>query len=434
MQKPTILFLQGPASPFLRHAADAVEARGGVVHRIVFCLGDAMFWWPRRADWYRGRSKDWPVFLKAYLERHTISDIVMLGDGRPVHAAAVEVAMDLGVRIHILEHGYLRPDWLTLEPDGMSAFSRFPQDSAAIAELARSAPSPLPDPPRYPSSFLTYAIYDLAFHIPNVALGWLLHPHYRTHGPVHPLVEYSGWIRKGLTAGRRRRATEAVLTPLLADISAGSARMFLFPLQLPGDYQIRVHAPGGDMARIAEAVIDSFALHAPASAHLLFKIHPIDNGLSGWHDRLAAAAERASIGARVHVVDGGNLDTLLAAASGVVTVNSTVGITALKAGRPVIALGAAIYDSAGLTHSSSLATFWTRPEAPDRDSVDRFERALIATIQLRGGFIGADAIRNGAEAVAKRLLDPTDALPAAWRKSRQSLVFQHADELFGSIS
>jgi capsular polysaccharide export protein len=41
------------------------------------------------------------------------------------------------------ELGYLRPDWLTVEYDGMSTYSRFPRDPSAIRELARQFPEPV---------------------------------------------------------------------------------------------------------------------------------------------------------------------------------------------------------------------------------------------------------------------------------------------------
>ncbi|WP_454849075.1 capsular biosynthesis protein [Rhizobium binxianense] len=359
--------------------------------------------------------------------RHAVTDIVMLGDGRPMHAAAIDVAMELGCRIHILEHGYLRPDWLTLEPDGMSGSSRFPTGRKDIEALAAGQQDPEPGG-RYRSSFLTYALYDLAYHLPNVLFGWLIHPHYRTHGPVHPLIEYAGWIGKAFSRRRRSRAAARTVEACFAPSVNGPARCFLFPLQLPGDYQIRIHAPGGDLLRLVEATIASFAAHAPPEARLLFKVHPIDNGLSGWNARIAAAASRHGAAGRVFVADGGNLEVLLDRVCGVVTVNSTVGLSALMAGKPVIALGSAIYDLDGLTHQKSLAEFWSEPTGADPAFFRTFLRALSASTQLRGGFIGREAITEGALNVATRLLEG-ERLPVAWRKQRGMQVFRYAEEL-----
>ncbi|GEO85697.1 capsular biosynthesis protein [Ciceribacter naphthalenivorans] len=384
-----------------------------------------MYWWPRRATWFTGRDVDWPQFFERYCSDKGITDILMLGDGRPKHAAAIDTARKLGIRVHVFEHGYLRPDWLTIEPDGMSGRSRFPRNAETVRAIAANAP-PADLNGHFRSSFLAYALLDLAFHVPNVLFGWLLHPNYRTHGPVHPAVEYAGWIGKGLTARRRRRQATTIESRYLPPPPATGPRFFLFPLQLPGDYQIRIHAPIGDLFRLVEAVIRSFARHAPADARLLFKTHPIDNGLSDWRRRIASMAQAQGVADRVDLLDGGDLDRLIARAEGVVTVNSTVGLTGLLARKPVISLGASIYDIPGLTHQGTLASFWTRPQVPEADMPDALARALIATVQVRGGFIGKQAIESGAREMIERILTPSPYLSP---RTQGAATFRYEAEL-----
>lgn len=429
MKNRTYLFLQGPASPFFRLVAERLEARGARVVRINFCLGDMVFWWPKRGSFFRGKKSQWPDYLAKHIHHHTVTDVVMLGDGRDYHAAAAELGHTLGIRIHIVEHGYLRPDWLTVEPDGMSAHSRFPQDPVAIRALADGVP-PVARGGLFQSSFLTYALYDLAYHIPNVLLGPLLHRHYRTHGAAHPLIEYSGWMLKGLSTGRRQGRARQAISGCTQLADGSDARFFLFPLQLPGDYQIIRHSPGGDLFAIVESVISSFARYAPNDTRLLFKVHPIDNGLSGWPERISETASRLGTGNRVFVADGGNTDALIAQSQGIVTVNSTVGLTALGLGRPVIALGSAIYDIEGLTSQAPLADFWSQPPLPDPDLFEAFMRALSATTQVRGGFIGRAALETGADNVAARLLETDERLPESLRKPRNQAAFRYGRELF----
>lgn len=434
MHQRRFLLLQGPASPFLKKLAEAIENKGAEVSKINLSIGDVAFWWPRKSELFREKAEHWAVYLDRYISDHNVTDIVMLGDGRAPHHSAAAVASARGVDVHILEHGYLRPDWLTIEPDGMSAHSRFPQDAERIRMIAESAPA-IDGVGRYRSSFLTYALYDLVYHVPNVLLGWLVHPHYRTHGPVHPVREYAGWIWKALRMKSRRRnadlATTAALTPIQTADGVRLPRVFLFPLQLPGDYQIIRHAPGGDLFAIVDSVIASFAKHAGSNDRLLFKVHPIDNGLSRWPERIRAASNRHGISDRVFYADGGDTDDLITRAAGVVTVNSTVGLTALSMAKPVVALGAAVYDIPGLTFQGPLAEFWTNPGRPDMELFDAFQRALAATTQVRGGFIGRDAIEAGAENVAARLMEPAPRLPKSWAKPGGSTQFRYMNELFG---
>ncbi|MEM7239431.1 MAG: hypothetical protein AAF501_16620, partial [Pseudomonadota bacterium] len=111
---------------------------------------------------------------------------------------------------------------------------------------------------------------------------------------------------------------------------------------------------------------------------------------------------------RVLLLEGGSFELLLDHLAGVVTVNSTAGLSALRRGVPVVALGTAIYDLEGLTHSGTLSTFWHDPSVPDAGRVALLVGALKNAIQIRGSFDGPDA-RPGAEAMASRILSDQSA-------------------------
>ena len=46
-----------------------------------------------------------------------------------------------GVRTHVLEEGYLRPHWMTLELEGVNAHSPLSRDPATVFKQARRLPS-----------------------------------------------------------------------------------------------------------------------------------------------------------------------------------------------------------------------------------------------------------------------------------------------------
>lgn len=419
----TVLFLQGPASPFLARVADAIERRGHRARRINLSPGDALFWRRPGAVSYRGRLDDFRTFVAGRFEADAVTDLVLLGDSRPVHVPAIAEAQARGIRVHAVEHGYLRPDWLTVERDGMSSFSHMPRDPEVIRSLAVGREDP-DLAPLAPSSFLRYAALDLAFNLPNVAVGWATHPHYRSHSIVHPLVEYGGWLLKFARAGGERRHRGAVLAAL-----AGEPRpTFLVPLQLATDFQIRTHSPFPHLTDAVRWIVRSFARHADRSARLLFKIHPIDNGLGFWRSGIARLAAEAGVLERVAVIDGGDLDALLAGSAGVVTVNSTVGITALRAGRPLVCLGNAVFDVPGIAHQGPLRTFWTEATPPDAVLARDFLRVLAWATQVRGGFVSDPAIQIGAENVAERVLEDGERLPRTAPQDRAAVVHPRRDE------
>lgn len=421
MAERSYLFLQGPSSPFMARVAGEVRARGHRACRINLCPGDALFWRAGAARFYRGRLDDWPDYVEAFIERQAISDLVLLADGRPYQSRAIAVAARRGLRVHVIEHGYLRPDWITVERDGMNSFSRFPREAPAVRALSAGRPLPSLEPIE-PESFLRYAAWDVAYHGANMLAGWLLTPHYVRYMIDHPIKEYAGWALKLLRAKATARRAEATVAAALAR----PGPLFLMPLQLATDLQIRLHSPFPHLSDAVAWIVASFAAHAPADATLLFKVHPLDAGWDRWPTRIGQLAAEHGIADRVFVADGGSLDALLVRAAGVVTVNSTVGLTALRAGVPLAVLGNAVYDIDGLSDGQPLAGFWTAPRRPDRQLFDDFLRALTWATQVRGEFTAETSMAIGAREVAARLTEDDDRLAPVPRPGK--IGFRRAAE------
>jgi capsular polysaccharide export protein len=56
--------------------------------------------------------------------RHGITDLVVYGDTRPIHATAIAQARRRGITVHVFEEGYLRPYWVTYERGGANGIRR----------------------------------------------------------------------------------------------------------------------------------------------------------------------------------------------------------------------------------------------------------------------------------------------------------------------
>jgi capsular polysaccharide export protein len=152
-----------------------------------------------------------------------------------------------------------------------------------------------------------------------------------------------------------------------------------------------------------EHVLASFARHAPPAARLIVKLHPLDSGLVDWAAITGYLAVELGIADRLVILDGGDLGALLARKPAVVTVNSTVGTMALACGLPVVALGKAIYDIAGLTFQGELDDFWTAPTPPDARLFDAFRRVLAARCLIPGSFFNEAGLRLAVDAAIERL-------------------------------
>jgi capsular polysaccharide export protein len=383
---PCVLLLQGPRSPFFARLADALTARGARVLRALVCAGDELFWRGRPALRFRGRAVDWAGWVAQTCRREGVTDVVGLGDGRFWHAEGYPAARAAGARIHVVEQGWLRPGWLTVERDALGGWR--PSGAAPAGEAAAVAPSP-----ERGAGFAAFAAMDVAHHLADMALGWLLYPHARRHELRHPVAEWAGWAARAASWPMRAAARRAAL----AEIAAARGPLFLAALQLETDYQIRRNGPPGGARAALGAALASFAAHAPPEARLIVKPHPLDPGLDGWRAQAAGGADSS----RVIWLDGGPVEALFPRLSGVVVVNSTVGLSALAAGLPVAVQGRAVYEA--LAWRGDLAPFWRAPQRPDPARVAALVAALVADTQVPGAFDGP-GMAAGAEGVAARIL------------------------------
>lgn len=389
-----------------------LRQRGCGVHRINLSGGDRYDWRDGAID-YRGRAKDWPLFFDGYVQDHAITDVVLFGDCRPMHRSALRLAQLRGIHIHVFEEGYIRPDWMTLERDGVNGHSSFERDPELLFAAARW----LPDVPELPPITATFQrrARDSFWHYFNVFIGRLRFPFYTTHRQASLTGEAIGWLLRFARGRRRARQAEATMARL------GDRRYFLFPLQLSGDYQIRAHSPFASMPMAVDYVMRSFARHAPDDVVLLIKEHPLDSGFLNWRTYIARRARQLGVAGRVLHLDGGNLGELSASSAGMVCVNSTSGTLGLEVGSPVIVLGDAVYDVPGITHQSSLDAFWNAPDLPDRELYHAFKKVLHARCLVRGGLASESAIHTLIGNSVDRLLSENLSPALALRAGRQEL-------------
>jgi capsular polysaccharide export protein len=397
-KRRNFLILQGCASRFFARLGQTLEARGYQVKRVNFHAGDWLFGPLFGACNYRGSLERWPEFLRAKLREWNITDIILFADCRPIHTAAIKIASEQRIPYYVFEEGYLRPDWITLEEGGINGNSSIPRDPACVLATAKTLP-PWHDGKPVFTEFWRLASQDVAYNLSTVFLGWLF-PRYRRHRPWSPIVEYAGWvgrIARQMTVDRGRRAAA------LERLQGAGQSYYFFPLQLEGDTQISWHSDFKCVSQAIERVVSSFAANAPADTLLVIKEHPLDNGLEDWRYVARKIAERAGVADRVIYLAGGNLELLVAASRAVVTVNSTVGTRALVHGKPLIALGRAIYDMPGLTFQDGLDAFWTGHQPTDAVLFNAFTRVLQARCLVNGGFHTAPGIALAIAGSVERL-------------------------------
>lgn len=393
----TFLFLQGSASSFFQKIAENLIKRGHSCKRINLCFGDQIFWRLPGSVNYRGRQSKWADFIKKYMKRENITDVVMFGDQRPYHVTAARIARELEIEVTVCDLGYIRPDWITLERDGSSSHSRFPIDPRKILEISEGLPEP-DMTERYPQTFWDLAKADLVYNL-STFFARPLFPFYRRHMIYHPLVEYAGWIRRFLKNRYELKRTKLAIEALLQE----NTKFWFFPLQLQKDFQIQAHSPYSNLTTPIREVISSFAAHAEHDQKLVIKMHPLDSKLIDWRPIVQQAAAEHEVETRVIYIEGGGLEHLLEQTLGVILVNSTAGAAALMDDCPVFTLGSAIYDVPGLVFEGDLDEFWSKATPPDQVLRDAFVNALAAATQVKGRIYSRNGVNEAASEAARRL-------------------------------
>jgi capsular polysaccharide export protein len=376
-----VLLRQGPHGPFFKRVAAALQAAGaGKVMKIDFNAGDALYS-PADALAYHGKMSDWPAYIDRFLVDHQIDCVMVFGDCRPIHQTARTVAHAHGAQFWTFEEGYVRPNFITFEPHGVNGHSRLPTQRA---DYDAWKPVQLPDQLPIKSSFGIAALHAMAYFIAAKLMHWHF-PHYKHHRPL-VLLDGLRWVR-GL--GRKwwyRFAERDALKDLQGH--GGNKNYFLSVLQVAIDAQVREHSPYASIEQYIRESIASFATHAPADAVLLVKHHPMDRAYADYSGLIKLLRKHHGLNDRLRYIHDQHLPTLMTYAQGLVTINSTVGLSAMDHGIAVKTLGLAIYDMAGLTSQRSLDDFWKHAylDRPEPALHQKFVNYVITHTQINGNF------------------------------------------------
>lgn len=402
----SFLFLQGVCSPFFSDLAKGVRTNGASVARVNFTAGDNAFWKGRDAVAFRQPLANLPRFIEGVFDDRHITDVVVFGDTRPVHRPAIELAAKRGLRVHAFEEGYFRPYWVTLERGGVNGYSSLPKDPAWYLDAGKQVPTYDNGTP-FSSSFFARAWHDLRYNGVGIA-NPVFYRHYRHHAPVGPFAEYVYYVRRGT---RVSLAKKRILASV-ADLIASKKPFYLVPLQLNSDSQIRVHSTFANMAEMMALTMRSFALHAPHDSLIVIKNHPLDAGVVNHAAKIKQLTKELALEGRVVYLEDGSLPELLRHTRGVVTINSTVGGSALIHKCPTIALGKAIFNMQGLTFQGDLDRFWRDGQPPDARLLQSFRNVVIHTTQINGGFYTKDGIKMALERAVPTILGERSPLEA----------------------
>ncbi|MEP1353487.1 MAG: capsular biosynthesis protein [Tateyamaria sp.] len=415
------LFLQGPHGPFFNRLGAMLRKAGATVWRVGFNAGDRAFWFhPDSYVPFRGATGDWGETFCNLVDEKSVTDIVLYGDVRPIHAEAVTEAKRRGITVHVFEEGYMRPYWVTYERGGTNGHSRLMdmsvaqmQDALALSDIEA------PLPPGHWGDMRQHVFYGALYH-------WFVmfrNGAYRNFQPHRALTvgqEFGLYIRRLLLMPvhtlDRIQATWR--------IRYGGFPYHLALLQLEHDSSFQEHSPFASMTEFLNVVIRGFASGAPAHHHLVIKAHPLEDGRAPIRRHISALMTELGLKGRVHYVRGGKLAQLLNDARSAVTVNSTAAQQVLWRGIPLKVFGRAVFAKPEFVSDQTMPEFFAGASRPDNKAYKDYRRYLLETSQLPGGFYSARGRRQLLRQVVDMMLsdeDPYDALASGTAAPRQQL-------------
>jgi capsular polysaccharide export protein len=415
------LFLQGPHGPFFSRLGRMLQDAGAQVWRVGFNAGDQAFW-RNGANYipFLGDQQDWSDTFQTLLAEKGVTDIVLYGDTRPIHADAVTIAKAANLTIHVFEEGYMRPYWVSYERDGSNGNSRLmSMTTENMRQHLAQSDTEAPLPPGHWGDMRQHVFYGALYH-------WFVmfrnskYRNFKPHRALPVTKEFHLYLQRLLLmpfqAFERRMATWR--------IKRGGFPYHIALLQLEHDSSFQMHSPFTTMTEFLDLVVKGFANGAPQHHHLVFKAHPLEDGRVPLRREIRALVKAYNLENRVHFVRGGKLAHLLNEARSAVTVNSTAAQQVLWRGIPLKVFGDAVYAKPEFVSDQALPAFFAKPDYPETAAYRDYRRFLLETSQVAGGFYSAPGRRQLLRQVIDMMLqpeDPYDALKLKIASPRQQL-------------
>ena len=398
-----ILLLQGPVGPFFGDLERHLTEQGYAVTRAYFNAGDRIFGRSGGAHVLVAGGLDaWRRWLKAKLAVGAFDCIILFGAERPAHIVARAVAKDHGVQVIALEEGYIRSGLITIEAEGNNAFSPIagrlpPSDWVPSAPVEQTV---------FKDSLPRMVVYGAVYYAMRSVFSRRAQAEtFHRNAPL--LAEAGAWMRNFGRWAVNCRDERRKISSLIAK-SAG--RFYLVPLQVAVDSNLGVSALGWNSQRLIERSLRSFAKTAPQDTKLVFKIHPMERGHSNLKPKITALAAALGVAERVLVFETGSLGELTKYSAGMITINSSSGLSAIHHGVPLLVIGRAIYAHPALATCASgypdFDGFWRDGHCADVAQRRNYLLWLKALALRPGDFYGKRGRAEACQSIAQALEMP----------------------------
>jgi len=389
-----VLLLQGPMGNFFSKFSQWLVQHKIDCLKLNFNGGDSFFSKNIKNTFdYTDTLENFENWLTHFIKEYNIDAIVCFGDCRFYHVIAKNVSKQCQIKFYAFEEGYIRPNYITFEQDGVNFYSNF-NDAFTVGYLdqSKSVIQPAVEVNNRFSLMTLSAILYYWFWVMRSSK----YPNYQHHRQIAPRLELYYWWRSAYRRLRNRIFEKRRFKLFLRQYSK---QYFIFSLQVHNDSQILTHSHLKSVELYIEKVIESFGQYANKNQHLVLKHHPMDRGYKDYSKLIHEYMMKFNLEGRIHYFCDIHFPSLLKHSLGMVTVNSTTGLQALFHGIPVKTIGYAIYNLPGLTNQYPLQKFWLEPGEVDMAYFYYFRQKLIDYSQLNGSFYGKSPWMSETESI-----------------------------------
>lgn len=378
IQNKNVLLLQGPMSFYFRKLRKILlENNAKSVQQISFNGGDYIFSNKKYNTNYRGSFTSWGRWLENFLFKNEIGVVFVYGGDREYHRHIRNILKKSGVKLYVLEEGYIRPNYITLEENGVNGNSTVLESFNSLVNK-RVIAKPVDNLPSHTFEMFFFAtVYSVFMKI--------LHPfflNYNHHKQIN-LYQRTVFAFKSLAY---RESFKKRDQRVMSNLWKLKTKYYFVPLQVHDDFQVKTHSKYNSIESFIKEVVDSFAEHAPKKSVLVIKHHPMDRGIKEYRNFIRGLAVSLDIKERIIFIHEGSIPSILRNSVGCITINSTVGLSSIYHKVKTKVMGKSLYKLEGCHFSDSLDLFWKTPFKVDSRLFFNFYAYLKEKTQINDSF------------------------------------------------
>ena len=383
-----IVLFQGPVGCFFNELEELFIKNNNTTSRFIFNKSDEYFSNSLNEIKYLDGIDKWNDYIYNFFNNENIEIIILFNDLRPFHKIAISIALKLNIEVFVFEQGYLRNGFITFERNGVNTNSITIPKSRLIYEKMNFKYSYKHNINKEQKEIKSN-YYKLVKYI--VIYG-VLNKFFNSKYKLNNNNSYYKYdiIKDGLKWIYSRSLKFVFKKKTLKQINFlknhKKNKYFLIPLQLNNDTQLLFNSPFNDINEFIFTTIQSFAKFSNKDEYLVFKVHPLNPDLMEFNNYIKTLSKKYHILDRVIYLNSGDLGVLIKNSKGVVTINSTVGISCVFHLHPLKVLGNAIFDIDGISYQGNLDDFWVDDFKPEYQIVSNFLNYILYYTQLSGSF------------------------------------------------